>query len=155
MTTRPFAAQVGYQRLQEGTQPGVSTPPPQPPPPQPTVEDLLQHVIEHLDAMQTILADILTELRQQVEKGYTYPLTITTTGLTPVEAKFDPALFSIGLTNDGPGTIQYRIPNTGSAFWIDLFPTEVITFTFLKGVATSAGFRALGADGRIRIVGTF
>jgi hypothetical protein len=153
MTTRPFAAMQGWQRVEEAPTTEIQQAPP--PEAAPSAETLLQQISGQLNGIQGVLNNILTELREQVQAGYTYPITVDTTGLVPVELTFDPALFSISLTNDGPGTIQYRIPNTGAAFWIDLQPTEVVTYTFLKGLVKSAGFRAQGADGRIRAVGTY
>ncbi len=156
MSTRPFVAMQGWQRVEEAPTTEIQqAPPPPPPEAAPSAETLLQQISGQLNGIQGVLNNILKELREQVQAGFTYPITVDTTGLVPVELTFDPALFSISLTNDGPGTIQYRIPNTGAAFWIDLQPTEVVTFTFLKGLIKSAGFRAQGANGRIRAVGTY
>jgi hypothetical protein len=137
-----------------GPAPGLLGPPVMKPPAE-TPEGILAEIKGLLQGTHDVLRDILENLRAQVQQGFVYPLTITTNGLTPVEETFNPPLFSISLTNDGPGTIQYRIPNSGAANWVNLQPTEVIEFNFIIGKIVSVAFRALGSNGTIRLVGTY
>ncbi len=112
-------------------------------------------IVDAMDAQTKVLVSILAELRAQRQEGAVYPVTLTTRGQVPVPITFNPPLFSISLTNNGPGKIQYRLPATGSTAWVDLEPSEVIAFNFSTGVIHSVSFRALGADGSIRAVGSY
>jgi len=105
-------------------------------------------------AMQNrdLLSLLLTELREQVQQGIivAVPFNVTQAqGVVPLT--FDPPLFAIGLTNDGPNNVQYRIPNRGDADWINLIPTEVDQFTVIKAKFTSAGFRVQVAGGNATV----
>mgnify|MGYP001576969902 FL=1 len=119
-----------------------------------TTEELLRVAIEHLEAHHILLAGILLELREQVPQGIVYSREITVTSDTGVEVAFPAAMFSIGVTNDGASTVQYRIPNLAAANWIDLDPTEVDTFSFLKGRPKTMGLRVTGSA-TVRIKGTY
>jgi len=107
---------------------------------------------------QHLLAAIVQELREQVQRGYVYPLVLTVASQAPDEYEFDTPLFSVSLTNDGPANIEYKLPYSGQAQWVQLRPTEVITFTFIKGLIRSLGVRLTAAGGAataVRVVGTY
>jgi len=138
-----------------GTVAAVVNPPA--PTPEASIEDLLGKVAGLMQKLIDSSDAILKELREQVQKGYVYPVTLVTNGLIPIDTDFNPPLFSVSLINDGPGTIQYRIPNIGSAFWVDLAPTEVQTVNFIKGKIPSVAIRGKTASvtATVRLVGTY
>lgn len=139
MNTRPFA------RVPQGVVPF---------PPLPSPEN---NVEIFLDAIVKLLTEIRDELREQVQKGYVYPFTQVVVGFIPVFVSFaGTELFSIGLTNDGPATVQYKVPYDTQAAWVDLFPTEVVVFNFVKGKVHSVGFRVNGpGTATVRGIGTY
>lgn len=128
--------------------------PPSTVPPGSNTEELLHLMIGHLDGIHQVLTGMLKELTDLEEQGIVLTSTFSTTGLQAVERVFQPGLFSINITNDGPGVIQYRIPINSASDWINLNPTETISFTFRKPKIKSAYFRAQAANGNIRLVGT-
>jgi len=131
--------------------------PPELPNPESSVEVYLAALAAYAHNNQALLAASLQELREQTQKGYVYPLNVSVTALTPDEYLFEPRLFTVSITNDGPGTIQYKIPYDGQAQWVGLVPTEVIVFNFIKPVIRSIGVRLLvaGAATAVRIVGAY
>lgn len=103
-----------------------------------------------------ILRLILKELREQVQQGVVWPITMMIGSAIPVPVRFEPGLFSISITNDGPGIVQYKIPDNVSNDWVNLLPNEVIEFHFIKGVIKSVAFRiTTPAVAGIRAVGAF
>ncbi len=93
--------------------------------------------------MEELLREILKELKEQAQAGFVYGLTPfpVDMGFTPITRTFDPPLFSIKIENDGPGIVEYRIPNTGPAQWITLRPGEEDNHNFIKGVITGMAVR--------------
>ncbi len=104
-------------------------------------------VEEYLDAIAKALVEIRDDLSQRVQMGYVVPFTQVVTGTVPVSIEFSPALFAISFTNDGLATVQYKVPYETQAAWVDLLPTEVASFSFVKGLVNSVGFR-------VNVVGT-
>jgi len=104
-----------------------------------------------------VLEDILAELRLCVQQGYVTTVTQWVPSIVPIEILFDPPLFSISLINDGPGSIEYRIPNRGNAQWVQMNPTELMTFNFQHGVVHSVALRTVpaGVAANVRVIGTF
>lgn len=142
----PFAGRDGWRRVTEGTPSsdgGGNLP-------QPDDSAVLA-------SMDVTLKAILQELREQVQVGATYPLTITVSA-PQFPNKVDlPNLFAVTLTNDGPGNLEYRLPGTGSGNWVALAATEQITFNAIKGVFRSIGLRPVVAGGApvLRLVGLY
>lgn len=65
-----------------------------------------------------------------------------------------PDLFSVTVTNDGPGNVEVRIPGSGSGAWLALQPPETRTFTAAKPIIKSIGVRPVGgATPVLRIAG--
>lgn len=149
---RPFAADSGWERPgapsggDAGVQPAGSG-----------SDALLRALLEALNLQTPLLEAILLELQEQSPQGYVVPVTHVLTTTVPTEVPFNPPLFSLGITNDGPGVIQYRIPNRGSASWVSLFPTEVMQFNFIKHKIVSIGLTMLVAGGAttVRLVGIY
>lgn len=102
-----------------------------------------------------LLQAILLELQGSDQRGLVYSLTMTVQSPEAVPVAWDPPLFSLSLTCDGAGIVQYRLPNGGGSNWIDLRPNEQITFSLTKPRIVSAGFRVLGAAAVIRLVGLY
>jgi hypothetical protein len=90
-----------------------------------------------------------------VQRGLIYSLTMTIQTVDPVPVEFGQPLFSVNITCDGAGIVQYRLPNSGSSNWIDLRPNEQITFAAVEPVFTTTAFRVLGAPATIRVVGLY
>lgn len=144
---RPFAAAPGWRYV---------SPPEVPPGEEPPPEGEEVDVSKVIDLLEAILA----ELREQAQQGYVTTVTQPVVSQTvPVEVLFSPSLFTIGLTNDGPNSVLYRIPNRANAVWVQLNPTEVVQFNFTKGVIPSVAFLLVGAPGLIvttvRVVGAY
>lgn len=156
MPTRPFATAEGWHRVVSQEAPGGLPAEPPLSAEAPTGE-LLVNLANLLTLANDLLAAILQELREQVQRGYVYTVTQVVTTTVPLEILFSPPLFSVALTNDGPGIVQYRIPNNASAVWINLAPTEVVNFNFIKGLVPSLALALppAGAAATVRIVGTF
>lgn len=111
-----------------------------------------------MQAGNATLDAILTELQEQVAEGVAYATTVGWNDLVIQQVPFPKPLFSLSIMNDGPQTIQYRMPNVSWANFINLQPTEVIQFNFIKGRIPSVGVRltALGVGvTTVRLVGTY
>jgi hypothetical protein len=102
-----------------------------------------------------LLTDILIELRDQAQRGMVHAESVFVPNTTVIERLFAPAFFSLRITNDGGGTVQYRIPSDGRGIWADLLVNEIITLTAIKGVFASVAFRVTGAPATVRIVGAY
>lgn len=146
---RPFAADLGWRYVTPPEGPPGEGPPGEGPPPEGEEIDVSK-VIDLLEA-------ILTELREQAQQGYVTTVTQPVVNQTqPVEVLFSPSLFTIGLTNDGPNSVLYRIPNRANAVWVQLNPTEVVQFNFTKGVIPSVAFLLVGVGAaNVRVVGAY
>ena len=157
---KPFAGQEGwrYGAESEAALEGEEAPPVELPAPTTDVgQDLrpyLEALLESAQRQEQLLARILQELRQQVQLGAIYgPAAINVPTTTPVDITFDPPLFALSLTNDGAGAVQYRLPNRADADWVNLLPTEVDNYTFIKALVPSVAFRVLGAAASVRVKG--
>jgi len=139
----PFAADEGWRR--------VSPPGEGPEAPPGDEEDAVAN------RMVELLEGILTELQECVQQGYVTTVTQRVPSIQPIEILFDPPLFSISLINDGGGAIEYRIPNRGNAQWVQLNPTELVIFNFIKGMVPSVALRTVpaGVFADVRVIGTF
>lgn len=140
---RPFAADEGWYR--------VSPPGDGPEVPPGDEEDAVAN------RMVELLEGILTELQECVQQGYVTTVTQWVPSIRPIEILFDPPLFSISLINDGVGSVEYRIPNRGNAQWVQLNPTELVIFNFIKGMVPSVALRTVpaGVAANVRVIGTF
>lgn len=114
---------------------------------QPETGAALAMMVARLD---TIIA--LLELRRN--RGYSFGQSVSVPDTTPVQVTYDPALFSLVITNDGPGIVQYRLPDRGSANWLNLNAAEQATFSFTEGVISSVAFRVQGAATVVRLLGS-
>lgn len=153
-STYPFAAREGWRR-------GAPHEPDNGVPPAPdedggavAEEDT---TLEVLKQNQRLLAAILKELQEQVQQGIVIGMPLTVNTRAADEVTFDPALFAIGITCDGPAAFEYRIPNRTGAPWVQINPGEVVNFTYVKGVVSSLGVRTLPALGvsNYRLLGIF
>ena len=140
---RPFAAAEGWRRV---SPPGDDTGAP----PGDEEDAVANRMVE-------LLEGILTELRECVQQGYVTTVTQWVPSIVPIEILFDPPLFSISLINDGAGSVEYRIPNRGNAQWVQLNPTELVIFNFIKGMVPSVALRTVpaGVGANVRVIGTF
>lgn len=161
MNTRAFAGKPGWFRVIEPGGPGGEVLP-GPPESGAPVEDWLQYIAALMFAQVQFGQNILTELHEMVQRGVVYAETVQVASLVPVERLLQVGgtapyngLFSVSLTNDGAGTVQYRIPNNVAGVWVDLFPNEVVIFNAVKGVFISVAFRVQGAAARVRLVGVY
>jgi len=146
---RGFAADAGWERVGPGG--GGS------PPAGASTDTLLRAILDAINLQTPILRAILDELAAQSPEGYVTAVTQVLTSTVPIEVPFNPKLFTLGITNDGPGVIQYRVPNRGAAEWVSLFPTEVHQFNFPKGKVVSVGLRLRAAGGAttVRLIGNY
>ena len=160
MTQRPFAADRGWQYAGEpGAGPVMPNGSSQAPAGAST-DQLLRAIIESGGRQEELLAAILQELREQVPQGIVIGITQSLTTTVPVEVPFSPALFNLGITNDGPGVVLYRVPNRGGAQFIAINPTEVLQFNIIKGKISSIGLNltvaaAPGVPTVVRLVGLY
>jgi len=139
MTMRQFAAKPGWKY----PEPGGDAP-------------ITEQAPASTSEVERLLAEMLAELRSWAQQGRIASQTITVLPGVIEEARFDPPLFSIALTCDGPGTVSYRIPHSSSSDWVALAPTEVVVFNFIQAKIVTVGFRPLGAvASSIRLVGTY
>lgn len=140
---RPFAG-VGWQPVEP---PGGGGEPP------PVLDG---DTVALLTEIRDLLIDVRQELREQVQEGIVYTITqqVVST-IVPTEVSFGTPLFSVTLINDGGGTVQFRVPNRTNATWVNLAPTEVVTFNFVKAKITSVAFLAIGAAASVRVIGTY
>ena len=155
---RPFAAKEGWFRVTPGG--GVEQLPTLPVPPGASPDDILALQLSALQLNNQLLAGILTELQGQVQQGIvtTIPQPIPGGNATPIEIPFGSPLFNISITCDGPAAIEYKVPNRSNASWVQLNPTEVIVFNFIKGMIPSVALRAVGpafGASNVRLVGTY
>ncbi len=156
--TRPFAAKEGWFRIAAGG--GVEQLPSLPLPPGMDPNDIQVLQLVALQLNNQLLAGILQELREQTQQGVVTSITqpIPAGSAAPIEIPFGFPLFSISLTNDGPASVEYKIPNRGNAYWVQLNPTEVVIVNFIKGLIPSLALRALApafGAASVRLVGTY
>jgi hypothetical protein len=156
--TRPFAAKEGWFRVARNG--GIEELPELPVPSGMDPNDVLVLQLVAAQLNNQLLAGILQELQEQAQQGIVTAVTEPLPGGTPTprEILFEPPLFSISLTCDGPANVEYRIPNRSNARWVQLNNTEVIVFNFIKGLIPSIALRAVApAFGavNVRIVGTY
>ena len=153
-STYPFAAREGWERGGEPPAPGEE---PELPPEDNGDMAKEDTTLGVLKQNQSLLAAILKELQEQVQRGVVLGMPLTVTTRTVAEVSFDPPLFAIGITCDGPAPFEYRIPNRTNATWIQINPGEVFNFNYIKGVVESLGVRTLPVGGvsNYRLLGTF
>lgn len=107
-----------------------------------------------LTEVRDLLQALVQDARERTPEGAVLPWTQPVTTLDPVRIEFTPPLFILGLTNDGAGIVQYKIPNR-SQNWIDLRPNEVQVITLPKGKIADIGLRVQGVAGTIRMFGVY
>ena len=115
---------------------------------------LLAQNNELLGQAVALLAALVQDAAERTPVGAVLPWTQPVATLDPVRIDFAPPLFILGVTNDGAGIVQYRIPNT-SQNWIDLRPNEVQIITLPKGKIANIGLRVQGVAGTIRMFGVY
>lgn len=145
---RPFVADEGWRRVSPPSPPGGEIPP--------LTEEELAELVELQRQANVLLTDIRQELREQVQLGYVYPTTQPVTGRRIEKLTFNPKLFSVAMTNDGPGPVEYKIPAT-SAVFVVLAVNEVHTFNFIKGLISEILMicPTLAGTATVRVVGTY
>lgn len=156
MSVKAFAALEGWRRavangselVPEGLQPS---------PPGASTEQLLRALVASSLRLEVLQAGTLEALNAQVQEGLVWGTTLVVNTAGAAEVSL-PRLFSIGLTNDGPGNLLYRIPNRGAAVWLTLVQNEVIEYTFTEGLLETMAVRlpvAGAATPTLRLVGTY
>ena len=155
---RPFAAKEGWFRVARNG--GTEELPSLPIPPGADPSDPVVQLLAATQLNNQLLAAILQELQDQAQQGIVWAVTQPVPGgnAVPVECLIGVPLFSISITNDGPASIEYKVPNRGNAVWVQLNPTEVVVFNFIKGLIPSVALRALGPGfgaANVRLVGTY
>ncbi len=99
---------------------------------------------------------ILQELRDHIQQGVAVSYTDLVVSNVPIMRIFDPPMFSLQLTNNGPGTVQYRLPSGTAANWIDIVATQVIVVNLAKAKISGVDYRVVaGAGGTIVAFGIY
>ncbi len=117
-------------------------------PPEASAADLLRVMIGQLDVL-------IADSKRRIPRGLALASTIAVGSIVPVEMVYDPPLFNLVVTCDGPGIVQFRMPNQGGADWIAMNPTEQVLFSFPEGLIGSIAFRVQGAATVVRLIGTY
>lgn len=129
-----------------------------------TASDLIAYQTEVIKAIGAIVerqAAMLDELTADTElstpQGVVHFETYTLQPGIVVDLKFDPPLFSVSIANDGPGALQFRIPNRSSSTWSGIAVNDPLVFNARKGVFTSGAVKNPGSAGTttVRITGLY
>lgn len=84
-------------------------------------------------ALLGLLQDILVA---EIPQGIVTESVVNVNSNTPFQTYFQPPLFGILLTNDGPDPIQFQVPISNRSVWVTLNNTEQRSYTFKTGVIT-------------------
>lgn len=141
----PFVADEGWNRV------GA----PQVPPGDGDMPD--DDIITLLRQQKILLEGILRELQERVQDGLVTYIANSVASTAVQEVPFGPPLFAITIVNDGPAAFEYRIPNRGSAAWVQINVGEAHPYAFTKGKIDNMAARTLpaGVASNYRLIGIF
>jgi len=132
--------------------PPVVPPPSGQPPATPIIE--LTVVEQLLSGLQQLVSNVIGVLTAGIHQGYVPANTVLVDMARPVyEMPFEPPVFELHLQNDGPNTVQFRIPNVGNPGWAFLNPTEEIWIKFNRPLINQVGLAVAFGTANVRLVG--
>ena len=141
MVANAFAARPGYTRITDNASNGTVS--------EPTSSSSTSDQLDYQSTLLKSINELVTAIRDDVvarrPKGRVNVYTYT---LAPGDSKpitIVPAAFSLTVESQGPGSLQYRIPDSGD--WVDLQPNKIDTYNADYGVFTSGGVKNPGAIG--------
>ena len=109
-----------------------------------------------LGSILDLLNEIKVDLDAMTPLGRVLTVTIDVVGTTMAPISFSPGFFSLKLSNDGPETVQYRVPGSSPQAWIDILPVEEDEVRFATGVISSLALQVVTpGTAHVRCRGTY